>query len=133
MPLVALLWIALLQLLAPAGPMRTVLPGCVPSTRGGIAGATAADVRPARGVAAWCHADHGAEMGPPHRPTAAIRKGPHAGGTGPAPDRAIAAVAQGDARAPGPAVAATVADRTTRSVAARGRLLAHLPIPPPLG
>ncbi|MHB1225563.1 MAG: hypothetical protein ACYC2G_16165 [Gemmatimonadaceae bacterium] len=50
---------------------------------------------------------------------------------GAASSRALDAVLAPESRAPMVGTVATTADRTSRAVAARGRLLGHLPIPPP--
>jgi hypothetical protein len=166
MPPLALLWIALLQLLAPAGSMH---PASQPSESSrpeppalSVAPRTASNAGarvvvvarsgdrcgehrwndPESGAAGrdGGRRDEGTASGVrelPDAPMARSGSRPRTGlltrSPGAAPSRAVASVVAPGRRAPLVGAVATTADRTSRAVAARGRLLGHLPIPPPLG
>jgi len=148
----ALLWIALLQVLMPAGqPMRashagqrgsrawaTVLAG--PQVNQSP-GAVAASRRYMRAAPAPVARPHGARPSlanvATHLPrrSGGLPKGVSMGASGTRTGAAWAIVSATDPRelARVRGGAGTAADRTSRVIAARGRLLSYLPNPPPLG
>lgn len=144
---VALLWIALLQLLAPAGSMhpaphmdaRIVLVGqssiddaCLRQSGPG-SGATCTSGSRGQDASSVAGRRQGLDPAPLARSSGGPRRTTSTTRAGSAPVRAIRGSVVQDSRAPMVGAVSTAVDRTSRDVVAGGWLVVNLPIPPPVG